>query len=89
MAFVNIHPSLIRFTGNQKTFKLSIENTAHLLTSFRQHCPALAERILTAKDELTPYVNIYLNGKNINHYTTPQVMNDEDKIDVVTALVGG
>lgn len=89
MAFVNIHPSLTRFTQNQKTFKLSIHNTAELIAALRQHCPILVDRILNAKNELIPYVNVYLNGKNINQYATPQMIHEEDKVDIVTALVGG
>jgi molybdopterin converting factor small subunit len=89
MALVNIHPSLARFTNNQKVFELLIDNTASLVAKLCQYYPALASRIVNTKGELTPYVNIYVNGVNIDQITPPKAINQEDQIDLVTALVGG
>lgn len=89
MALVNIHPSLVRFTNNRSTLELAIENTADVLKLLCEHYPTLATRIINAQGELTPYVNIYVNGKNINQYTTPKAILKEDSIDLVTSLVGG
>lgn len=89
MALVNIHPSLVRFTDNQTTLELIVESTAHVLSMLCKQYPTLAARIVNSQGELTPYVNIYVNGKNISQFSTPKAIQEGDTIDLVTSLVGG
>ena len=89
MAKVNIHPSLVRFTNNQNQLELSIDKVSAVLSMLCQHYPMLRSSILNAEGELTPYVNIYVNGKNLNQCIPHLPLAHDDQIDVVTALVGG
>ena len=89
MATVNIHPSLVRFTNNQSRFELPINNAEAVLSTICQHYPMLKSSMLSAEGELTPYVNIYINGKNLNQCIPHLTLTHDDQIDVVTALVGG
>ena len=89
MAKVNIHPSLIRFTNNQQQLDLSVDKAAALLSLLCKDYPMLKSSILDAEGELTPYVNIYINGKNLNQCIPNLPLTQNDQIDVVTALVGG
>jgi molybdopterin converting factor small subunit len=88
MIKVNIHSSLARFTNNQTQLELPIDNTTTILSVLCQHYEKLRTSILDEKGELTPYVNIYVNGANLNQLT-PSPLNHNDTVDLVTALVGG
>jgi len=89
MAKVNIHPSLVRFTNNQNQLELSVDKAAVVVSMLCQHYPMLKSSILSVDGELTPYVNIYINGKNLKQCSLDLPLVDKDQIDVVTALVGG
>lgn len=89
MATVNIHPSLVRFTNNQNQLELSVDKAAVVVPMLCQQYPMLKSSILSVDGELTPYVNIYINGKNLNQCIPDLPLAHDDQIDVVTALVGG
>ena len=89
MAKVNIHPSLVRFTNNQNQLELSVDKASVVLSMLCEHYPMLKSSIFNMHGELTPYVNIYINGKNINQCVPHLPLTSADQIDVVTALVGG
>ena len=89
MAKVNIHPSLVRFTNNENHFELSVDTTAAVISTLCQQYPTLKSTILNVDGELTPYVNIYINGKNLNQCTPHLLIAHDDQIDIVAALVGG
>lgn len=89
MAKVNIHPSLVRFTNNKHQLELSVDKAASVVSTLCQHYPMLKSSILSVEGELTPYVNIYINGKNLNQCIPHLTLTHDDQIDVVTALVGG
>ena len=89
MAKVNIHPSLVRFTNNQNELELSVDKAASVVSTLCQLFPLLKSSILSMDGELTPYINVYINGKNLNQCTPHFPITDHDQIDVVTALVGG
>lgn len=88
MIKINIHSSLTRFTNNQKQIELSIDKTSNILSQLCQHYEQLKANILDHQGMLSPYVNIYVNGKNLNQLSD-QSLNAGDTIDIVTALVGG
>lgn len=89
MAKVRVHPSLVRFTNHQNELELSVDKAAAVLSMLCQHYPMLKSSILNGHGELTPYVNIYINGKNLNQCVPHLPLTHDDHIDVVTALVGG
>lgn len=89
MAKIHIHPSLARFTDHQNEFILSAETVSALIPSLCAQYPSLKASIVNANGELTPYVNIYINGKNLSQYTPERVLTEHDKVDLVASLVGG
>ena len=89
MAKVNIHPSLVRFTQNESQLELSVDTAVGVISTLCQHYPMLKSSILNADGELTPYVNIYINGTNLNQCMPHLPLAHDDQIDVITALVGG
>lgn len=88
MIKINVHSSLVRFTNNQSQLELPIETTSSIIPILCQYYEKLQANILDGNGELTPYVNIYVNGKNLNQLQDTLV-SPHDKIDIVTALVGG
>lgn len=88
MAIVNIHSSLLRFTNHQSQLHLAIDRTSNILAVLCAHYEKLSANILDSNKELTPFVNIYVNGKNLNQLPDQDVL-DTDQIDILTALVGG
>ncbi len=88
MIKVNIHSSLTRFTNNQSQIALPIEKTSDIISVLCQHYEKLQMSILDKSGRLTPYVNIYINGKNLSQLNEMPLCHS-DTIDVVTALVGG
>ena len=89
MAKVNIHPSLVRFTNNENQLELSVDKAAQVISTLCEHYPMLKSSILNVDGDLTPYVNIYINGKHLNQCIPHLPLAHHDQIDVVTALVGG
>lgn len=89
MANLHIHPSLKRFTNNVSDLKLKSETTGSLISEICQEFPKLKSTILDATGQLTPYVNIYINGKSLKDLNKNDVLTTKDKVEVVTALVGG
>lgn len=89
MAKINIHPSLARFTNHQHQFELAVETPETLLATLCRHYPLLKTSILNTQGELIPYVNIYINGKHLTQCQAQQSLAQDDKIDILTALVGG
>lgn len=89
MAIINIHPSLTRFTNNQNQIELSIESVGDLIESLCQAHPKIQSTILDANGELTPFVNIYINSKNIKQCIPSLPLSTSDEINIMTALVGG
>lgn len=89
MAKINIHSSLMRFTNNQSQIDLEVNTAATIISMLCEHYPRLKSSILNADGVLTPYINIYINGKNLTHCPSHLSLASHDQIDVVTALVGG
>ena len=89
MAHIHVHPSLVRFTENQTELELSVDTVDQIVPTLCLRYPLLKGCILDAAGELTPYVNIYINGKNLEESISQSPLGDHDKIDIVTALVGG
>ena len=89
MVEVFIHSSLTRFTDNQQVVKLPIETIAELIPTLCQQYPLLTTSLVTEMGELTPYVNCYINGENMNAYAPNTKLMPDAKIDLITALVGG
>lgn len=89
MAKIYFHPALTRFTDNQKIIELSIPVIGSLIPTLCQMFPRLADNLVNEQGELTPYINCYLNGKNVDSFSPDTQLMADAKIDIVTALVGG
>ena len=89
MVQICMHSSLVRFTNNEKQIEMAIETAADILPALCQAYPSLQTSLLDAQGELTPYVNVYINGTNLNQCLPHAQLKEQDKIDFVTALVGG
>lgn len=89
MAKIHIHPSLQRFTHACNEISLAAHTVADLLSELNQQQPTLTAHILTEKGDLRPYVNLYINGKNTKVLAPDTPVNEDDDIEIITALAGG
>ena len=89
MIDLHIHPSLVRFTENQNKVALTATFMNEIIPLLCDQFPRLGNMITTASGDLTPYINFYVNGKNIQSYAPETRLSSNDKVDLVTALVGG
>ena len=89
MAQLHIHSSLTRFTNNQSDFEFNIPSVQDLIATICEHIPNLAQSILDNSGELIPYVNCYIDGKNVQSLCPSTQLHADSKIELVTALVGG
>ena len=88
MIKINIHSSLVRFTNNENQIELAIDKTSSIIPNLCEHYEQLKNNILDKNGALSPFINIYVNGKNINQLDDISLQHS-DTIDIVTALVGG
>lgn len=89
MADLHIHPSLARFSDNQNTISLESASIEGILPELCQKYPKLKKTILDENGELNPYVNLYVNGESIREQVGSKLLQGTDKIELITALVGG
>lgn len=89
MINVNMHASLSHYTNNESVVTLAISTVDEMIPMLCQLFPRLKRNLVNEAGELSPYVNCYINGKHITAFTPKTVLQASDKIDFVTALVGG
>ena len=89
MIDIHIHPSLVRFTENQNKVALTATLMNEIIPLLCDRFPRLAKTIMTVSGDLSPYINFYVNGKNIKSYPPETTLSSIDKVDLVAALVGG
>lgn len=86
---ITIPAALKRFTQGRSVIVVPDSSLQTLLSTLCQHEPALKNCLLDAHGELQPYVNIYVNGKNLTTYPDNPLLSEQDEIVIITSLVGG
>ena len=89
MVKVFIHPSLKRFTNQQSEIELEITTVKDFYTQLKISFPNLSQGICRSTGELSPFVNLYINGKNHNTYAENTPILATDELHIVASLVGG
>lgn len=86
---INLHPTFKRFTQGRTLINLPDAQVEHMLTLLTQKEPGLFSCLMDQDGQVKPYVNIYINGQNINQIDREKHLTNEDEIDIITSLVGG
>ncbi len=66
MADIHIHSSLVCFTNNQESIQLPISTVGELIPGLCHAFPQLSTKLLDAAGEITPDVNVYIDGMYCN-----------------------
>lgn len=89
MSRVRIPPVLRETVGGARELEATGKTVHEVLDDlFAQH-PALRERV-TADGQLSPFVNLYVNGRDVRYTTgldTP--VNADDQVILLPAMAGG
>ena len=84
-------PSPLRtYTGGQAAVQVKGKTVSEALESLVAQHPDLRQHLFNGKDELRPFVNLYLNSEDIRHLqklATP--IQDEDRLMIVPSIAGG
>ncbi len=79
----------VQITGKRRIEVDGAEKVSDLLEKLFQDFPKLKDRLL--KDgELTPFINIFVNGEDIRHLNGLETkLSDGDEVTFIPAISGG
>lgn len=91
MAYVRIPSILQRFTNHQDSVQIHGHSGKELITELLQTYPSLKPYLIdTTTQQLSHFVNIYLNTRDIRHFAFMETaILDHDVITIIPALAGG
>ena len=90
MPRVEVPPALTAFTGSSASIELAGDRVGDILMRLRESCPDLGCHILQPDGSLRPYVNAYVNDRDIRRLElldTP--LEPTDVLTLVPSLAGG
>lgn len=92
MPAVTLHvPLPLReLTGGRGTLRLEAATVAEALETVRRTQPALADRLLTGDGSLRPYVNLFLDGRDVRSLDPDERRISADaELTIVPSIAGG
>jgi molybdopterin converting factor small subunit len=90
MGIVRIPPVLRDVTGGSKEFRAGGTTVGEVLDNLFTSQPQLAARLTSDTGQLSPFLNVYLNGQDIRHrerLETP--VEPDDVVILLPAMAGG
>jgi len=87
---VRIPAPLRKVTNDKDRVEVDAENLADMVEAMEEKYPGIKERLLDETGELRHFVNIYVNGEDVQFLQgleTPIVGSDE--VSIVPAVAGG
>jgi molybdopterin synthase sulfur carrier subunit len=87
---VRIPAPLRKVTNNKDRVEVDAENLADMVEAMEEQYPGIKERLLDESGELRHFVNIYVNGEDVQFLQgleTPIAGSDE--VSIVPAVAGG
>jgi len=86
---IHTHPALQRFNEGQAQLAMPDCTIEQLLPQLKQHAPLLARCILDDHGRIQPYVALFINNQRLSDFSTDYLLSNEDRIDLLSSLVGG
>lgn len=90
MTTLKIPSPLRTYTAGEAIVQVQGETVAEAMESLIEQHPDLRQHLFNGKDELRPFVNLYLNSEDIRHLqklATP--IQEEDRLMIVPSIAGG
>lgn len=89
MAILQLPSQFAKITGCT-TATLHADSVLALITLLVQYYPSLSDYLLTPSQQLTPFINIYVNQQDIRHLDGENTrLTSKDEVTLVPALAGG
>jgi molybdopterin synthase sulfur carrier subunit len=87
---IRIPAPLRRVTGGQEKVEIEGETLGDALAVMEERFPGIKERLLDESGELRHFVNIYVNGEDVNFLEgLNTVISAGDEVSIVPAVAGG
>lgn len=90
MATLHIPTPLRPYTEGQKEIELHGDDVAALLELLIVEHPPVRQYLYDERDNLRPYVNLFLNGEDVRHLEGEKTpVGKDDKVRIVPSIAGG
>ncbi len=87
---VRIPAPLRKVTNDKDRVEVEAENLADMVDAMEEQYPGIKERLLDESGELRHFVNIYVNGEDVQFLDGLQTaIADSDEVSIVPAVAGG
>ena len=87
---VRIPAPLRRVTNDQDRVEVEAENLADMVDAMEEKFPGIKERLVDESGELRHFVNIYVNGEDVQFLQGLETaIAASDEVSIVPAVAGG
>jgi molybdopterin synthase sulfur carrier subunit len=87
---VRIPAPLRKVTNDKDRVEVEAENLVDMVDAMEEQYPGIKERLLDESGELRHFVNIYVNGEDVQFLDGLQTaIADSDEVSIVPAVAGG
>ena len=87
---VRIPAPLRKVTNDKDRVEVDAENLADMVQAMEEQYPGIKERLLDEAGELRHFVNIYVNGEDVQFLDGLETaISDSDEVSIVPAVAGG
>ena len=87
---VRIPAPLRKVTNDKDRVEVDAENLADMVQAMEEQYPGIKERLLDEAGELRHFVNIYVNGEDVQFFDGLETaISESDEVSIVPAVAGG
>ena len=87
---VRIPAPLRKVTNDKDRVEVDAENLADMVQAMEEQYPGIKERLLDETGELRHFVNIYVNGEDVQFLDGLETaISESDEVSIVPAVAGG
>ena len=87
---VRIPAPLRKVTNDKDRVEVDAENLADMVQAMEEQYPGIKERLLDEAGELRHFVNIYVNGVDVQFLDGLETaISESDEVSIVPAVAGG
>ena len=87
---VRIPAPLRKVTNDKDRIEVDAENLADMVQAMEEQYPGIKERLLDEAGELRHFVNIYVNGEDVQFLDGLETaISESDEVSIVPAVAGG
>ena len=87
---VRIPAPLRKVTNDKDRVEVDAENLADMVQAMEKQYPGIKDRLLDEAGELRHFVNIYVNGEDVQFLDGLETaISESDEISIVPAVAGG